>query len=180
MKQSIWIGWDPAESDAYNVALRSMLRRMGESIPVHKLSLANLQDRGWYARPTHKNENRLIDELSARDDYDGSISTEHAIARFLVPRCAIEGWALFVDGDIIVRDDICQIFDGLDPAKAVYCVKHRYEPVDNIKKAGQVQTRYERKNWSSVMVFNCDHPSNGRLSWRDFNTKPGRDLHAFC
>jgi hypothetical protein len=45
---------------------------------------------------------------------------------------------------------------------------------------GQAQTRYARKNWSSFLIFNCDHPANQRLTLEMVNTLPGRDLHRFC
>jgi hypothetical protein len=175
---SIYLGWDPREKVAFQVAMLSLLRRCRKSIPVRKLFLADLQDRGIYTRPTIHKDGRLIDVLSARQDYDGSISTEHANARFFVPLLAKEGWALFADGDILVLEDISKIFNGLDNSKAVYCVKHDHRPKGTVKMDGQVQTRYQRKNWSSVMLFNCDHPANAVLP-DVVNTHPGRDLHAF-
>ena len=187
MNRSIWIGWDPRERDAFEVARHSMLRHMTQPISVHKLVLNDLVERGLYTRPTlrlmiDKNHDKLIDVLSARDDYDGSCSTEHAIARFLVPMLAQTGWAMFTDGDVLFRGDVCEAFEGLDPSKAVYCVQHRHEPPEIEKMDGQVQTRYRRKNWSSFMIFNCDHPAN--RSWTGVsaivNKLPGRDLHAFC
>jgi lipopolysaccharide biosynthesis glycosyltransferase len=161
------------------VARRSVLRHIREPIPVHKLSLADLQDRGLYWRPTFRREGRLIDGLSIRPDYDGSISTEHANARFCVPQLANEGWALFCDGDVLYRSDVSEVFRGLDERKAVYCVKHWHEPSETEKMDGQLQTRYPRKNWSSFMIFNCEHVSNMQLA-RIVNERPGRDLHAFC
>jgi len=178
VKRSIYIGWDPREQVAFEVARHSLLRRMMTPIPVHKLSLADVQARGLYTRPTERHEH-LIDVLSKRADYDGSISTEHAIARFCVPELAGEGLALFMDGDVLVRDDITKLFDALDPSRAVHCVQHAHWPKHHAKMDGQVQTRYERKNWSSVMVFNCDHPANRYLG-DILNKLPGRDLHAFC
>jgi len=181
MNRSIWIGWDPRERDAFEVARHSMLRYMTQPIPVHKLVLNDLVERGLYTRPTrhasHGEHHRLIDLLSIRDDYDGSCSTEHAIARFMVPIMA-SGWALFTDGDVLFRGDVCEVFEGLDPSKAVYCVHHRHEPPEIEKMDGQMQTRYRRKNWSSFVIFNCDHPSVTALA-SVVNVVPGRDLHAF-
>jgi hypothetical protein len=65
-----------------------------------------------------------------------------------------------------------------DPDKAVMVVKHNHYG-SGLKMAGMQQTAYQRKNWSSVMLFNCEHPANKRLSLRDVNERPGRDLHAF-
>jgi hypothetical protein len=111
---------------------------------------------------------------------DAPMSTEHANARFLVPHLAHHGWALFVDGDVLARANLVRVFDGLDKGKAVYCVQHQYEPINSSKMDGQVQTIYSRKNWSSFMIFNCDHPANKALTLDLINTTPGRDLHRFC
>lgn len=185
MKHSIWIGYDPRERLAFDIARNSLLARLSEPIPVHGLILPELRARGVYRRPTRieyapKHGNHiLIDELSATDTYNGAMSTEHACARFWVPQLAGEGWALFMDGDTLVRGDLAQVFNRLDPAKALYCVQHNYAPADKIKKDQDQQTRYARKNWSSFMIFNCEHPSNRWLDLDVLNTRPGRDLHAF-
>jgi hypothetical protein len=60
------------------------------------------------------------------------------------------------------------------------CVKHDHRPSFNVKMDGQEQTSYPRKNWSSVMAFNVDHPANDALDIELANSKPGRDLHRFC
>ena len=181
MKQSIWIGWDDAEREAWWVARQSLLRHITEPIPVHKLALEDLQARGLHMRPMHTANGKLYDELSVREDYDGRISTGHANARFFVPQLAGSGWALFMDGDILVRGDISRVFHDLDHRKAVYCVHHDYWPTERIKKDNDLQTQYARKNWSSFMLFNCDHASNRQHLTLDLlNSVPGRDLHAFC
>lgn len=180
MKRSVWIGYDSREELAYQVCRRSLLRRLGTGIEVHKLDVRRLMERGIYLRPTHVREDgRWIDELSIRPGYDGALSTWHANGRFLVPALVQEGWALFMDGDMLVRDNISRVFERLDPAMAVYCVKHAHEPSETTKKDGDVQTRYARKNWSSFVIFNCDHVSNKNMHLLA-NTAPGRDLHAFC
>ena len=181
MKQSIWIGWDDSERDAWWVARQSLLRHITAPISVHKLSLEDVQGRGLYTRPTREENGQMFDELSVRPDYNGRISTGHANARFFVPMLAGTGWALFMDGDMLVRGDLSRCFNGLDPRMAVYCVKHNYWPAERVKKDGHLQTQYARKNWSSFMLFNCDHPSNRNfLTLELLNTVPGRDLHAFC
>jgi lipopolysaccharide biosynthesis glycosyltransferase len=110
------------------------------------------------------------------------MATEHANARFFVPLLARHGWAMFTDGDVLFRGDVAPLFDSLQPDYAVYCVKHNHQPIGQVKMDGQVQTRYNRKNWSSFMIFNCDHPSNKVLHDPKaiINSLPGRDLHAFC
>jgi lipopolysaccharide biosynthesis glycosyltransferase len=179
-KQSVWIGFDAREAAAFAVARHSLQRSLRTPIPVRGVVLSDLQDRGLYTRPTERKNGRLIDVLSQRDDYDGSISTDHAIARFLVPLLAESGWALFMDGDVLVRSDLFRLFDQCRSDKAVMVVKHDYRPKEAVKMDGQAQVQYGRKNWSSVCMWNVDHPANKALTVEMVNTLPGRDLHAFC
>jgi hypothetical protein len=176
MQRRIFIGWDPREVDAYAVARHSVLGHMTREIPVHGLFLGDLQARGLYRRPT---EQRLVGGRASMWDVlsDAPMSTEHANARFMLPHLAWDGWALFMDGDMLAMDDIAPLFDALDPKYAVYCVKHRHEPPQGTKMDGQMQLRYARKNWTSFMVFNCDHPANLALTVDMVNSLPGRDLH---
>jgi lipopolysaccharide biosynthesis glycosyltransferase len=97
-----------------------------------------------------------------------------------VPTLAKTGWALFMDCDMMALTNVARLFEGLDPSKAVYCVKHSHETGKSVKMDGQMQTFYARKNWSSFMVFNCEHPSNRALTIDMVNSLPGRDLHRLC
>ncbi len=178
-KQSIWIGFDPREADAFAVARHSVYRNAILPIRVKGLVLTDLRTGKLYTRPTEHEKGRMIDVLSKRDDYDGAVSTEFANSRFLVPKLAT-GWALFMDCDVLVRKDLNRLFQLADPSKAVMVVKHDYQPPEGFKMDGQMQTRYARKNWSSVCLWNCDHPANKKLTVDLINTLPGRDLHAFC
>lgn len=179
MKRSIYVGYDRREATAFSVAIASTSRHLESFIPVHGLFLAELVDRKLYTRPL---EYRSDGQLTVMWDVlsDAPMATQHANARFLVPHLAKTGWALFMDGDMLVRGDLGPMFDTLDPEMAVYCVKHVHEPPPGVKMDGQLQTRYARKNWSSFVVFNCDHPANRALNLELVNTAPGRDLHRFC
>lgn len=176
MKQSIYVGFDPRETDAFAVAKHSILRRINLPIPVKGVVLTDLREGQLYTRPTSRRDGQLWDDIS-----DAPMATEFACSRFLVPTLAKSGWALFMDCDMLVRRDIAKLFDLADPGKAVMVVKHHHEPPEGVKKMdGQVQTRYARKNWSSVMLFNCDHHANRALTVDLVNSVPGRDLHRFC
>src|SRR6185295_5915521 len=83
-------------------------------------------------------------------------------------------------GDVLFREDVARLFALADDRMAVQVVQHDHYPMDRIKMDGQVQTRYYRKNWSSVLLFNCGHPANQALTVELVNTVPGRDLHRFC
>lgn len=172
---SVWIGFDPREAAAFAVAKESMRRRMIQPIPVKGILLDRLREEGLYYRPTDRRDGRLYDVIS-----DAPMSTEFAISRFLTPILAGGGWALFTDCDVMARRSLARLFDLADPRYAVMCVKHHHEPPEGVKMDGQAQTRYARKNWSSVALFNCDHPANAGLTVELINTVPGRDLHAFC
>jgi hypothetical protein len=180
VKFSVFIGFDPREAASFAVARSSLRRHAITPIAPRGLILSDLIRSGLYKRPMERRNGRLIDVLSVRSDYDGSISTEHANARFLVPFIADSGWALFCDADILFRANIDMLAKSLDPTKAVYCVKHRYEQKPGVKMDGQVQTAYARKNWTSFMIWNVGSESNKRLTLEMANSLPGRDLHRLC
>jgi hypothetical protein len=173
---SIWLGFDSREADAYAVA-RSSIRKV-TTLParINALVLDELRGRGLYTRPHEKREGcRIWDVVSG-----APCATEFSNSRFLVPHLAGSGFALFMDCDVLVRRNLRDLFDLADPSKAVQVVKHRHVPTTATKMDRQVQTTYGRKNWSSVMLFNVDHPANKGLTLEMVNTLPGRDLHAFC
>lgn len=172
--RSIWMGYDAREALAFAMA-RYSIERFNRDIPIHGLVLEDLIQQGHYSRPiTRTTEGSLWDPIS-----QAPMSTEFANSRFLVPRLT-DGWALFVDSDVFFRRNPKFLFDLADPSKAVMVVKHDYPQKAGTKMDGQIQTVYSRKNWSSVMLFNCDHPANVNLTTEMINSLPGRDLHRFC
>lgn len=180
----VHIGFDQREVAAYSVA-RESLRKFHRHISVKGVVLSDLHHRKMYYRPTEKRLGRFYDEISKTETYNGQLATEFAISRFLVPEIVKRmdeppyGWSLFMDCDVLVRGSLSPMMDNLDDSKAVYVVKHDYQPALGIKMDGCRQTAYPRKNWSSVMVFNVGHPANEALTVEMVNTLPGRDLHAF-
>lgn len=171
----IYIGYEPREAAAFAVCRSSISHRLTRPIPIHGLILDDLRSRGLYWREHTRNGNVLFDKIS-----EAPMSTEFAISRFLVPIIAKTGFVIFMDCDIMARANIERIMSHVDPSKAVSVVKHHFDPPEGVKMDGQVQQRYARKNWSSVMVFNCDHVANRHgLSMQIVNTVPGRDLHRF-
>lgn len=195
----VYIGYDPREADAYRVAVDSILRHSSVPVlitPLHleRLELAGIvrRPRKWVpagyspniypAPPDHRKPiaRVLWDEIS-----EAPMSTEFAISRFAVPLLAHTGWAAFLDCDVVLMADIAELFALAEPDRAVMCVKHQWAQnggfaPSGLKMDGQPQTLYHRKNWSSVMLFNCDHPANRVLDLATLNTSPGRDLHRFC
>jgi hypothetical protein len=173
--RTVWVGFDPRESDGFAVTKSSIVRRLTQPIAVHGLVLSSLRARGLYTRPTDRRDGRLFDVIS-----NAPMATEFALSRFLIKELAGSGWALFMDSDMLVRANLARLFDILDPSKAVMCVKHDHRPAEGTKMDGQVQTSYPRKNWSSVFALNCDHPANKALTLDLVNSERGLRLHQFC
>ena len=160
----VFVGYDPREDIAYQVCKHSIARRNKEVL-VRPLVQKELREAGWYTRP--------IDPLS---------STEFTFTRFLIPElCDYKGWALFMDCDMILLTDIQELFDQADEKYAVMCVHHDYTPREGFKMDGQKQSIYPRKNWASVMLFNCGHPSNKQINSSVVNNTEitGKYLHRF-
>jgi lipopolysaccharide biosynthesis glycosyltransferase len=107
-------------------------------------------------------------------------SNDFIYSRFLVPSlCKYKGHALFVDGDMIVKDDITKLFDYADKDIAVSVVKHDYKTKHSIKYLGNKNEDYPRKNWSSVILWNCGHPANRILTTHAVQKATGKYLHRF-
>ncbi len=169
-----YIGYDSRELSAYEVATQSLLRRASLPVDITPLNLRRLEEWGLLRRPTDTRGQRYDIPSNA------PASTEFAISRFLVPMLAQTGWALFADCDVLFMADIAELFEYCDPRFAVMCVKHTDGGgVADTKMDGQKQIAYPRKNWSSVMLWNCDHPANRRLSLVDVQERRGFDLHQF-
>lgn len=170
----VFIGYDEREHEAARVAAKT-LREVtnGEVVPT-MLCAAKLRDHGLLTRTSDHRGGQDYDLVS-----NALKSTRFAISRFLTPILAQEGYALFVDCDVVFREDPRHMLQEVHARHAVSVVQHSNGGQGNyVKMVDQVQTPYPRKNWSSVMLFNCDHIANRRLSIRDVNERPGRDLHA--
>ena len=170
----VFVGHEPREQAAYDVAVNSMLWRASGPVDVTPLNRDRLERCGLLRRPTDLRGSMYDLTSNAR------CATGFAISRFLTPILAQTGWALFIDCDVVFLDDVADLFALADPSKAVQVVKHDAEHKTQWKMDNQRQTSYERKNWSSVMLFNCDHPANMGLTLEQINKRPGRDLHRFC
>jgi len=158
----IYIGYDPRESVAFYTLAHSISRR--SSVPISVAPLVQSQLKGLYRRTRGPTE-----------------STEFSLTRFLVPHLSgFSGWSLFMDCDMLCRVDIAALMKEAQRQadKAVLVCKHDYVPKTQRKFLDQVQTRYPRKNWSSLMIFN-----NARcraLSPDYVNSAPGLELHRFA
>ena len=155
----VFIGFDPREAIAFHVLSHSINARASTPISITPLSLRQLDTLMWRERSPLQ-------------------STDFAFSRFLTPfLCNFSGWAIFMDCDMLVLDDISNLWKLRDDKYAVQVVKHDHRPKEKKKFLGQPQSQYEKKNWSSVMLFNCQKCSN--LTPNYVNTAPGLELHRF-
>lgn len=136
----VFSGYDHRLPAGYHVFGHSVQSSSSTPAIVTPLVQHQLRTAGLYWRPT-----------------DLKASTPFSLTRFLVPAlCDYEGWALFADGsDMLLTKDIAQLWGLRDEAKAVMVVPHDYVPAAGSKFFNQEQHAYPRKNWSSLMLFNC-------------------------
>lgn len=174
MSINVYIGFDHREPEAYEVCKYSILKH-SPNANVFSLNHKGLRKMGLFRRRW------LIDEKGGFEDIEDKrpFSTEFAFTRFLIPFIQRKGWALFCDCDMLFTSNLEELFSLADPSKALMVVKHDYTPKDSIKMDGCAQEAYSRKNWSSVILWNCEHEANKRLSVYDVNTQSGRWLHNF-
>ncbi len=164
MNRNIYIGYDSREDLAYQVSKFSILNKSNE-IDVHPLKLNELREKKLYWR-----------------DEDKLGSTEFTFSRFLIPELNdYKGWALFCDCDLLFLEDTNNLFNLADDKYAIMCAQHDYTPKEGMKMDGKAQTIYPRKNWSSVVLWNCGHPSNKKINAELVNNPEttGKYLHRF-
>lgn len=162
-KKNIYIGFDSKEVIASEICEFSIKKNSKKSFIINHLKLLDLKNKGLYSR-----------------DHDVLSSTEFTFSRFLVPYLQnYRGWAIFCDSDFIFLNDIDELFSLADSKYAVMCVQHEYNPNVQKKKLGSNQLLYPRKNWSSLVLWNCSHPSNKVVNLDLVNSQTGKYLHRF-
>ncbi|MCF1450644.1 glycosyltransferase [Agrobacterium vitis] len=158
-KLQIFIGFDTKEVVAYHVLAQSILEHSSIPVAFTPIVLDNLA--GIFTRERNPLQ-----------------STEFSFSRFLVPYLSdYQGWSMFMDCDMLARADLAELWALRDDRYAVMCVKHDYQPKVETKFLGQTQTKYEKKNWSSVMLFN--NAKCTALTKDYVNTATGLQLHQF-
>lgn len=155
----VFIGYDYRESIAFHVLSHSIQRRSSMPVSIIPIALNNLN--GIYQRERNPLQ-----------------STDFSFSRFLTPYLSdYDGWSVFMDCDMLVLDDIANLFALTNDNYAVMCVKHNHIPKEDIKFLGAPQSKYEKKNWSSVMLFN--NAKCKALTPDYVNTATGLELHQF-
>ena len=155
----VFVGYDPREAIAYHTCVNSIIRNSSQPVAIVPVALNLFRD---YAE-THT---------------DGS---NHFIyTRFLVPHLMeYTGHAIFIDGDMIVRGDIAELWNLRDVYKDVQVVKHDYKTRMPVKYLGAKNEDYPRKNWSSVILWNCNSFPNRQLTPEFVQQSTGSELHRF-
>ena len=155
----VFVGYDPREAIAYHTCVNSIIRHASQPVAIVPLALNLFSD----YKETHT---------------DGS---NHFIyTRFLVPYLMeFQGWAVFIDGDMIVKSDITEICNFKNDDQAAVVVKHEYKTSKSIKYLGYSNENYPRKNWSSVVLWNCQHQDNLVLTPSMIQNSDGSYLHRF-
>lgn len=157
----VFIGYDPVETVAWHVLAHSILARSSLPVsitPVNLRNIAHLFGREW----------------------DPKQSNEFSFSRFLVPYlCDYQGWAIFMDCDMLCLSDIAKLWALRDTDYTVSVVKneHVVAPGQEAKYLGRPQTGYVRKNWSSMMLLN--NAECVKLTPDYVSTAHGLDLHQF-
>jgi hypothetical protein len=154
-----FIGYDPREAIAFSVLAHSIHARASQAVAITPLMLSQLQN--LLTRPRHPLQ-----------------STDFSFSRFLVPYLSeYQGWSVFMDCDMLMRDDIAHLWGLRDERFAVQVVKHDHKPSEKTKFLGEKQTTYQKKNWSSVVLFN--NAKCTRLTPDYVNSASGLELHQF-
>ncbi len=155
----VFIGYDTREAVAFHTLAHSIHRRASLPVSITPIMLSQLD--GVFQRETSNLQ-----------------STEFSFSRFLVPYlCKFEGWAVFMDCDMLMVADIAELWAHRDDQYAVMCVQHDHQPTEDTKFLSAKQTRYEKKNWSSVMLLNCAKCT--ALTPDYVNGASGLELHQF-
>ena len=155
---NVFIGFDEGEKVSYHILSESIRRKSSVPVSITPLCLSNLPE---FKRELQPNQ-----------------STEFAFSRFLVPYLSeYKGWSLFLDCDMMFRDDIKKLWDMRDNNKSIMCCKHDYIPKQNVKFRGAKNEPFPKKNWSSFMLMN-NHRCK-MLSKEYVETASGLELHQF-
>lgn len=170
----IFIGYDEREAIASKVCERS-IRRFYKDAQIRHLRLDDPDVSEVYTRTWTSEHGQKIDTLDGKP-----FSTDFAFSRFLVPYLSnYTGWAMFCDGDFLFRADPRDLWEFVDDDYALMVVQHHHVPHETCKMDGRLQSAYWRKNWSSLILWNCSHPENQRLNPDMVNSMPGSFLHQF-
>ena len=154
---TLYIGYEDSMPTNYHVMVSSILKHTSSLVNIIPLQTNLIKE---YKRPYQENQ-----------------STSFSFSRFLVPYLNnYGGWAIFMDSDMLFMDDISKLWNSKQDNYDVQVVQHESYSCDKPNKFFNIkQTNYRRKNWSSVMLFNCNKCRT--LTPEYVNTASAADLH---
>ena len=172
----VFIGHDSKAPHHTEVCKQSILRHATKPVLIETLDQDALRRASLYRRWFYRDsDDALVDGADGRP-----FSSEFAFTRFMIP--ALMQWkgsAIFCDSDFMFRDDINKLWHEHDERYAVQVAQQKYISKAKTKKTGVPQQNYNRKNWSSLILWNCGHQANRELTTHVVNTFPGSYLHGF-
>ena len=170
MNYNIYIGYDPNEGNdlAWKVCKRSILQhtKYHDKINIIKLDKIELEEKGLYKRKDtgiHKGSNNFT------------------YTKFFIPYLNdYNGYSLFCDSDFIWETDIYELINNFEIDNennnnkfSIGCVKHKCytneKTLNKTKMDGKYQSWYPRKNWTSLIIFNCSHYKCKKLTLDTLN-----------
>lgn len=168
----VYIGYDPRDELAFRACVASLRKYATIDVDIIPLKDHDVRATKLYWRGYHVEGNGQM-----FDNRDGKpFSTQFSFTRFAVPLIDKgDEWVVFMDADMLWLSDIAELLTMVDHSKAVMCVKHNHQPPEVIKMDGVIQSRYTRKNWSSLMIVN---PSKCTISPYILNNETGSFLHG--
>lgn len=132
----MFCGWDPREAIGFHVFAHSVIKRATQPVRIVPLSSMGLPQG----------------------------SNTFTLSRFLVPYLmGFKGHAIFADAcDMLMLGNVAELDALFDPTYALQVVKHPvYTSQHERKYIGTEmecdQSNYDRKNWASLALVNCEH-----------------------
>lgn len=80
---------------------------------------------------------------------------------------------------MVCQADILELLKLKDDSKAVMVAKHNYQTKQSKKYFNNKNENYPKKNWSSVILWNCSHPKHKILTPEFIQNQSGKFLHRF-
>ena len=105
---NVFIGYDSKEKIAYHILAESILRHSTKPVSITPIYLPNIKD----------------DFVRERNNLS---STEFSFSRFIIPHLMnYQGWALFMDCDMLMMADIAELWRLRDDKYAVQAVSYTH------------------------------------------------------
>ena len=175
----IFVGYDSREHACFQV-LEYNLSRWGHT--VHPINHRELRAQKKFSREWLIKDDGQYEDLRDRKPF----STEFTHSRFaaipMARELEIDDWCLFCDTDFLFLDDpenMVQLVAKRAPTDAIACVQYDWHEEEGVKMDGMLQLLYHRKLWSSMFLFDPQHPVHDYLTFHRVNWESGISMHTF-